>query len=122
MQSVFARVLVCIVLVGGLLYSYIDQQNGVTRLRLQIPHISKEIRDIQEKNTQLQYQIDQFESPENLMQLAADRAFSHLQYPTACEVLTLEQGLALQSIPEVEEMIAATPRKTAPVVGALYRK
>lgn len=118
-RSVLTRILVCIGLAGGLLYSYIDQQNEVTRLRLQIPRISKDIRDLQERNTQLQYQIDRFESPENLMQLAANRSFSHLQYPAASEVWTLEEGLALQSASEAGELIAATPHKAMPVVGTL---
>src|SRR5689334_4171953 len=96
-KSILIRVLVCITVLGVLLYSYVDQQNAVTRLRLQIPQLAKEIKDLSEKNTQLQYEIDLFESPQNLMCLALHSEFAHLKNPMSQEILRVSEGLALQA-------------------------
>lgn len=90
------RILICIGVGGGFLYSYIDKQNALTKRRLQIPVLAKEIKDLKEENTRLQYQIDLFESPEHLLQLARSHEFSHLKQPMFKEILTLQEGLALQ--------------------------
>ena len=65
-RGVLLRILLCIAVFGVLLYSYVDRQNDVTRLRLEIPQLAKEIKDLSEENTRLQYEIDLFESPQNL--------------------------------------------------------
>lgn len=90
------RLLLCVICAGLLLYSYIDAQNAVTRLRLQIPVLSKEIRDLRETNTHLTYEIELFESPQHLLELAARPEFSHLKQPLLKEIITMPQGLALQ--------------------------
>jgi hypothetical protein len=40
-RSMLSRLLVCIAVFGVLLYSYVDRQNDVTRLRLEIPQLAK---------------------------------------------------------------------------------
>jgi hypothetical protein len=105
------RFLVCIGVFGAFLYSYIDIQNAVTRRRLEIPVLSKEIKDLKELNTRLQYEIDLFESPEHLMELARHSEFSHLKQPMLKEILTMQEGLALQVAPQEEkEKVNARPK------------
>lgn len=104
------RILICIGSCGGFLYSYIDKQNAVTQRRLEIPVLAKEIKDLEEENTHLQFEIDLFESPEHLMQLARHNEFSHLKHPMFKEILTLQEGLALQvSSDETEKRVSARP-------------
>lgn len=95
-QSLFTRLVICIAAFGFCLYSYIDAQNQVTRLRLEIPMVAKQIKDVKEKNTRLQYEIDLFESPEHLIELARSSEFAHLKHPMQRDILTMQQGLALQ--------------------------
>lgn len=95
-KATLVRVFLCIFCAGVLLYAYIEQQNALTRLRLDIPVLSKEIRDLKETNTQLKYEIERFESPEHLLELSASRQFSHLKHPLLKDIIALPQGVALQ--------------------------
>lgn len=91
-KGLFARILVCISFFGWCLYSYIDMQNGITKLRIRIPELTKAVRRIQEENTRFLYEIEEFESPENLMRLATKSEYSFLKFPTSIEVLSLREG------------------------------
>ena len=63
----------------------------MTRLRLEIPILSSELNKLKEQNNRLKYEIDLFENPEHLMQLARCSEFSHLKHPTLQEVLTVSE-------------------------------
>lgn len=91
-KGMFFRVLACILFLGVCVYSYLDLQNEITGLRIRIPHLSSEVRKIEEENMHLLYQIERFESPENLMNLAKLSEFAYLKYPTNQEVITLAQA------------------------------
>ncbi|MFS8563891.1 MAG: hypothetical protein LVR00_06080 [Rhabdochlamydiaceae bacterium] len=56
---------------------------------------------MQEKNTQLKYEIERFENPEHLMELAREQRFSHLMHPLMNDVLMLREGIAIQSSVEL---------------------
>lgn len=68
-------------------YLYIDARNQVMGLRLAIPHLQKELKTIQEDNERMQYEIDRFESPLHLMELARKPEFSHLKSPYLRDVI-----------------------------------
>lgn len=85
------QVILCILIAGFMLYFYIDKLNELTELRLAIPALAKEVKQIQEENIRLRYEIDQFESPIHLMELARKPEFSHLKYPSLDEVIILQQ-------------------------------
>ncbi len=108
-MKLLARVLICIFVFGFCLYSCIDKQNELTKLRMQIPDLVKEIRGIEEENTRLQYEIDQFENPQHLMQLARLGEFSHLKHPLVKEVITVPEGIAL--LLPVEKKVEIAPIK-----------
>ncbi len=111
------RFLVCIFFFGFSLYSYVDKQNELTRMKMSLPEIVKEIKSIQEDNTRLKYEINQFESPEHLIQLTKDGRFSHLRYPFISEVVTLPEPIALQ-VPAVVEEISSSKPKVSIALGA----
>jgi hypothetical protein len=105
------RIAVCIFSFGLCLYSYIDKQNAVTKLRIRIPSLFKEIRLIEEENTKLQYEIDQFENPNHLMELARHGEFSHLKHPFVKDVLTVSEGVAIHLDQEpTEESVQSKPK------------
>jgi hypothetical protein len=105
------RVLVCIGVFGVCLYSYIDKQNAVTKRRLGIPVVAKEIKELKEANTRFQFEIDLFESPEHLMELARHSEYSHLKQPMLKEILSMKEGLALEvSSEDQEEQVDHRPQ------------
>lgn len=89
------RAFLCIGTIGALLYAYIDVQNEITKRRLDIPLLAKELREIKEKNTCLHYEIDLFESPEHLMELASRSEYAHLKQPMLKDVLAFQEAKAL---------------------------
>ncbi len=111
-------ILVCIGACGAFLYSYVDKQNAVTRRRLEIPVLAKKIKDLKEENTRLKYEIELFESPEHLMELARYNEYSHLKHPMFKEIVTMQQGLALQVSSDEKEEKAETGPKLKFAIGA----
>ena len=89
---ILVRVFVCIFAVGLTLYFYVHEQNDLTELRLQIPVIEKELRKLQEENHRLEYQIDRFENPIHLMELARQPEYRHLKHPYLRDVIILPSG------------------------------
>lgn len=77
----FFTLFICIFSAGIALFFHIEKQNDVTKLRLAIPQLAKEVADLQEENVRLQYQIDQFESPLHLIELMRSPEYSHLKFP-----------------------------------------
>lgn len=112
------RIFSCILVLSAFLYLYIDKQNTLTKLRIRVPALVKEIKAIQEENKRLQYEIDQFESPEHLLQLAREDKYSHLKQPLTKEILACAEGSALE--PSSGKEISSFTQKSKPllVVGA----
>lgn len=86
-MSLLVRLLVCISFSGFMLYRYVDQLNELTELRLAVPLLTKEVKEIEEKNVQLHYQIDSFESPVHLVELSRRPDMGHLKYPLTKDVI-----------------------------------
>lgn len=90
-MGIFIRLLICIFVAGLTLYKYIDKLNELTELRLSIPILAKEVKDIQEKNMDLHYAIEHFESPLHLMEISRNPEFGHLKYPLLTDILFLPE-------------------------------
>lgn len=88
--GLFVRVFLCILCLGAFLYAYIHKQNQITELRLQIPAVAIELKAVAQENTRLQFEVDQFENPVRLMELAREPQFSHLKHPLVNEIITVE--------------------------------
>lgn len=87
----------CVLIFSAFLFKYVDKLNYLTKLKLQLPKIEREIKDLFEKNTKLRYEIDKFENPNNLMELARKEQFSHLKHPLVKDVLKIKEGVALNN-------------------------
>ncbi len=72
------------------MYLYVEKQNYLTYLRMEIPKKSSIIRHLKEEIVEYEYEVDQLESPMRLMQLASSSQFSHLVHPYAEGVLTIK--------------------------------
>lgn len=117
-SSTLLRFVVCLFFFSFSIYSYIDKQNRCTELSMRLPRIVKEIETIREENAALQYQIECFESPEQLLTLAARTEYAHLKYPFEKQIVTLKEGLALQSTPTGDDSSEPAKVKTPLVIGA----
>lgn len=84
------RLLFTIMILGTFLYTYIRKQNSITFLRLEIPQASEELEEITQENTRLQFEIDQFENPVHLMDLARKPEFRHLKHPLVNDIIELQ--------------------------------
>lgn len=89
------RVFICIFSVGLTLFAYIEKQNELTELRLAIPNIIKEVKNLQEENIRLTFEVEYFESPIHLMELMRKPEFSHLKYPFLQDQIFLFPGQPL---------------------------
>jgi predicted methyltransferase len=76
----------------------INQQNRITKLRIEIPTALNTILEVDEEIARLKYQIECFENPLHLMQLAELSEYSHLKYPLKKEIITI-------SIPQMEQLL-----------------
>lgn len=84
----------CLSAFGFCLYSYLNMQNEVTQLKIWLPEVEKEIRLIQEENLRLSYQIEQFENPAHLIELAHRPEYAHLKHPLVKEILVVPEAFA----------------------------
>lgn len=89
------KIFICILTVGLMLYALIEKQNELVAIRLEIPVLEKELHLLEEENNRLLYEIEQFESPMHLMELAKKPEFSHLKFPHQSEVIVLPKPAPL---------------------------
>jgi hypothetical protein len=83
----------CLMVLGVCLYSYFDKQNELTQMKIQLPELEKDIRSIRDETRRLRYEVDQFENPSHLIELAHHPEFSHLKHPLLREILTVPESI-----------------------------
>lgn len=91
MKPIYWGIYSCLV-IGGSLLLYIEQLNELTRLRLEIPQLVREVKAAQEENERMQVEIDRFESPLYLMEMLKKPEFSHLKFPRQSEIIIVEES------------------------------
>ena len=94
-MGLFIRLLICIFFAGLTLYKTIDKLNELTELRISIPILTRQVKEIHEKNLELQYTIEHFESPLHLIELARKPEFGHLKYPTLQDIIIVPEDSML---------------------------
>ncbi len=94
MRDILVKLTICVALGGGCLYAHLHQINRLTHLKMAFPALEGEVRELQETTHRLAYQIEQFENPVHLIDLARRPEFGHLHHPLLQEILTVSEGLA----------------------------
>lgn len=97
MRDVLVRVGVIIATLAYCLYSYIDRQNSLTALRMEISDFSKDINRLKEENERLTFEVERFENPSNLLKLSRSPQYAHLKHPFVDNVLKVKEGLAINN-------------------------
>lgn len=90
MMQELLRAGICLVAASLTLYAMIEQNNALTALQLAIPEKEKEVKNLQQENERLRYQIEAFENPASLIEMLKQPEFQHLKYPKQDEVWILE--------------------------------
>ena len=103
-RAIILQVVSCLIAVSACWLSYLEKQNELTQLRLYAPKLAKEVREIKEENAHLHYQLQELQSPQKLLELAADPKFAHLKHPLGKNILVLEGS---QNIPSSHTTYAA---------------
>lgn len=106
MKELLIKLCICIFIFSVCLYKYINKINELTLVKLELPKIERQIKVLDEEKEILQYEIDRFENPVHLMELARNPEFSHLKHPLIKDVLKVKEGVAL------EESIEKAQKKT----------
>ncbi|MBS0623148.1 MAG: hypothetical protein JSS62_00835 [Verrucomicrobia bacterium] len=88
-RGLVVRLLVCLSFFCLCLFLSINQQNTITRLRLEIPQTMKLLREVEAENSALQFDIASLEQPHRLLEAAKQPCFAHLHYPTQDQVMTV---------------------------------
>lgn len=88
-RRVFFQTLICLITVSTLACFYLSKQNDLTRLRMEIPTVAENLKMIEEENARLQYEIECFENPCHLMDLAKYSEYGHLRHPLTDDILVL---------------------------------
>lgn len=106
-MSHFTRILICFLVLGFSLFLYIEKTNQQTKLRLELPKHEKQIEILAQKNIQLKYQLENFNNPQHLLELAKQPAYSHLKFPFLEEVLVISSEIAKKYEPKDDEIDAS---------------
>jgi hypothetical protein len=87
------KVGICLTAIALVAYRHVDEQNRITALRITLPKAVKEVRLLEEEVMHLRYQVEEFESPANLLSFAQRDRFAHLRYPSLHEFLVLREDI-----------------------------
>lgn len=112
--SFLIRSILCVGILSFFLYLYLDKQNELTTMRIRIPEVAKRLKMLHEENVRLKYEIDQFENPGHLMQLARKNEYRHLKHPLVEEIVVLQEG---KMIPDPIEQSLPAPVKPRPALA-----
>jgi septal ring factor EnvC (AmiA/AmiB activator) len=89
MKGMLIRVLFCVFAAGATLYAFVERQNRITKIRLEIPALEKEVRMLKEEKRRLKYEIEMFENPVHLIELLQKPEYSHLKHPQLNEITVI---------------------------------
>ena len=84
------RLILCVAILGIALYSYIDKHNHLTELRIKVPLLAKKLKTIQDENTRLQFEMEKFENPLNLMELSRKPQYGYLKHPLTSDIIHVQ--------------------------------
>lgn len=109
------RCILCIIAIGYFQYVYLQKQHEVTKLRLEIPRLSANVKKAKEENLHLRFLVDQFENPQYLGKIARDKRFSHLKYPLLSEIITIRRDD--KSMLESDIIKNSNCKENTPIIG-----
>jgi hypothetical protein len=89
------RLGICLTFFSWTLYNYLDHQNELTKLSIELPALEKRVILVQDEMRKMRYEIEQFENPNHLIELAHHPQFAHLKHPLLREILTVPEAMVV---------------------------
>jgi hypothetical protein len=102
----------------GVLFALLHQNHDLTKLRKLLPELAKDVRVLEEENSRLLYEIERFENPKHLLDLAKRPEFCHLHHPYDEEILVVH----LPEDKSPKETVSNKKSLTLPLVFAALKK
>lgn len=84
------RLFCCITILGLTLLGLVSRHNMLTEARMKLPLLAKELQRVEEENVRLKFQLEKFENPLHLMELARKPEYSHLKHPLMTDIIIVE--------------------------------
>ena len=94
-RNIIFKMFICLLTFGLCLYSYIEKQNELTYLKIEVPKIAKEVQNLNEEIRKIKYDVEMFENPAYLMELVRKPEYGYLKHPFVEDVLSVPEGFAL---------------------------
>ena len=86
-MSRFLQAILSLVVIASASFIYLYELNELTRRRLEVPKIEKELKILQEEIATLTFEIERAESPEKMEELLKNPDFPTLVMPKEDEIL-----------------------------------
>jgi hypothetical protein len=83
----------CVVVFGWGLFSYLNKQQELAQIKVQLPELEKRLHVIQEENRRMLCEIEELENPSRLIDLVHRPEFGHLKHPLLREILTVPEAI-----------------------------
>jgi hypothetical protein len=83
----------CVAVFGWGLFSYLDKQNELAQIKVQLPELEKRLGVIQEENRRMHCEIEGLENPSRLIELVHRPEFGYLKHPLIREILTVPEAM-----------------------------
>ncbi len=90
-RSLFIQLVVFLGCATFFFYEDIEEQNRIAALKMELPKVSQNLKNVREELTRLRYEIEQFESPANLLHLAEASEYRHLKQPFAKDIVAITE-------------------------------
>ena len=87
------RLGLCMAVFGWGLFSYMDKQNELAKIKVQLPELEKRLKVIQEENRRMLCELEGLENPSCLIELAHRPEFGYLKHPLLREILTVPEAM-----------------------------
>ena len=83
----------CLAIFGWGLFSYLNKQQELAQIRVQLPELEKRLKVIQEENRRMLCEIEELENPSRLIELVHRPEFGYLKHPLLREILTVPEAI-----------------------------
>lgn len=91
MRGLLIRVWICLLILGVTLYAFVERQNHLRKIQVEIPKLKKEYAALKENNGKLQYELQKSLDPKRLQELLQKAPYGHLKFPSKNEILYIEK-------------------------------
>ncbi len=83
----------CVAVFGWGLFSYLNKQQELAQIKVQLPELEKRLHLIQEENRRMLCEIEELENPSRLIEIVHRPEFGYLKHPLLREILTVPEAI-----------------------------